>query len=66
MYASGIEVHDRSEVVSEKHTRDKIAENVTHVLEQASDNAVTTQAAALELARRRLRSATRWPAGQES
>ena len=66
MYASGIEVHHRSEAASEKHTRDKIAENVTHVLEQASDKAITTRAAALELARRRLCSATRWPAGQES
>jgi len=59
MYASGIELHHRSEAGSDKHTRDKIAENVAQVLKQASEKGITTQESALELARQRLRNATR-------
>lgn len=54
IYASGIEVHHRSEATSNSHTRTKIADNVAKVLKKSRETGVSTQTAALEIAHDRL------------
>lgn len=57
MYASGIELHHRSESGSEKHTREGIARNVDLVLLDAERERVSTHVAAVDLALARLKAA---------
>lgn len=57
MYASGIELHHRSEMGSQRHTRDSIARNVQLVLRVSNSEGISTQLAAVNIAQARLQAA---------
>ncbi|MGR9354985.1 Glu/Leu/Phe/Val dehydrogenase dimerization domain-containing protein [Rhizobium leguminosarum] len=59
MYASGIELHHRSETASIEHTISSIERNVKAILEHAEASKITTHAAAVEIAEARLGAASR-------
>ncbi|MFT0174980.1 Glu/Leu/Phe/Val dehydrogenase dimerization domain-containing protein [Paraburkholderia mimosarum] len=54
MYASGVEVHNRSEEAAEKHVREGIAQNVRTVLLESTSSGIATVEVALAIGRRRL------------
>ncbi|MFM0054441.1 Glu/Leu/Phe/Val dehydrogenase dimerization domain-containing protein [Paraburkholderia phytofirmans] len=54
MYASGVEVHNRSEEAAEKHVREGIAQNVRMVLLESREIEIPTVDVALTLGQRRL------------
>ncbi|MGJ7512322.1 Glu/Leu/Phe/Val dehydrogenase dimerization domain-containing protein [Variovorax sp. GT1P44] len=54
MYASGIEFHHRPEEMAGEHVRDSISKNVQFVLDLAALSKMTTQEAALQIAKDRL------------
>ncbi|WP_321964655.1 Glu/Leu/Phe/Val dehydrogenase dimerization domain-containing protein [Paraburkholderia sp. J7] len=58
MYATGIELHHRTEQGSEKHTRDGIKRNVELVLDVSKTDKISTHVAAVDLALTRLKAAS--------
>jgi leucine dehydrogenase len=58
MYASGIELHRRTEAASVEHTTGSIERTVKATLERAAKMGITTQAAAIEIADARLKAAS--------